>query len=491
MFWRLGWLGAWRNLARSTLAILSMAMAAGFLTYAISMSRGYAFHINEEYRSLVGGEIAAYDLQFSGQAPADDVWYYQQLTNIQSTDLTQVMPALVKGGYMTTEMEITPFSTQQQQLISQIPTIKAIYPRYQIPALSSGLTSLWSTPLRGRDLILDDMQALPTKELVAEGRWFEPNDEGSFVAVVSAEQHLPPGQPPPAIGDRLQVLVPRIVAKATDIDYDLTEPLKIELTVIGIMDIQTRTIVFMEDMPDGSQRRIEMPLYAQCDEIQIPLSTWRHIWQLAGGNDFSPRQMSIMVDDLSYLEDTVVSLQNAFPEHTFISVPQLLNQAVRSFNLENPTKLTLNTTAANYLIHTEPLEQNGMALDLRLPMSFLIFINAAMVIAANLLIMVSERKTEMAILKAVGSTRRQIIQMVLAEAFLVSGLGALSGFLIFRLPGMFNQISNQTPLFSLLLSLAWDLSTILLATSSAALIFGMLPAMQMANLSVREITQTE
>jgi hypothetical protein len=39
MFWRLGYLSAWRNLERIILALISMALTADFMTNATSLSR--------------------------------------------------------------------------------------------------------------------------------------------------------------------------------------------------------------------------------------------------------------------------------------------------------------------------------------------------------------------------------------------------------------------------------------------------------------------
>ena len=41
MFFRLGFQNAWRNLSRSLLAVVSMAVAAAFFTYVISLGKGY------------------------------------------------------------------------------------------------------------------------------------------------------------------------------------------------------------------------------------------------------------------------------------------------------------------------------------------------------------------------------------------------------------------------------------------------------------------
>ena len=489
MFWGLGVKSAWRNLARSMLAIVSMAMAAGFLTNAISLSRGYPSRFREGYRGLVGGEIVAYAWQLTGTAIEDETMRFQLLGDVETTDLAVVWPELMRGGYMGAFEPVLLSEARQQQMM-EFASVQAVYPRYQMPAFTSGQNSMWSTPLRGRDLALDEQQTMPLSRQVHEGRWFINEDHGNMVAVVSSQQHYPLGQRRTGVGDTLQVVVPRITYQGSAVSFDYTHPVLIELDVIGVMDIRTRYVQLTErynlDFAD-----INMQLYAMVDEIQLPLGTWEKIWNMAGGKEFVPSQVSLMVGDLSYLEDTVAALRDRFPENTFYGIPQLLNQVEPGLRLENPEKVALNEEFAMMLTHREPLEQVAVAMDLRLPMAALIFVNAAMVIASNLLIMVSERRTEIGILKAVGSLRVQVVQMVLGEAFLISSIGALAGFLFFRFPAMLNQMTNGTSFSSLAWSLSSDLLVVFASTACATLVFGMIPAVTMANLSVGEVLQTE
>jgi hypothetical protein len=72
MFFRLGAVNAWRNLARSILAVVSMAVAAAFLTYTISLSRGYTHEAFSSFRQVLGGEIVVYAQKVQGEMPNGD-----------------------------------------------------------------------------------------------------------------------------------------------------------------------------------------------------------------------------------------------------------------------------------------------------------------------------------------------------------------------------------------------------------------------------------
>ena len=482
MFWRLGFISAWRNRARSILAILSMALAAGFMTNAISLSRGYTAEHTMGYRSLTGGEISAYSLPLNATTSMEgEIWLYQELSGVENTDLSLTLSELERNGYLSSQLQRTAFSPQDIAAIAEAAQINAVYPRYQMPALSSGKTGQWYTPLRGRDLSLDAWTKIA--DFVQDGRWLLAEDEGQLVCVISAEQHYPTGQWMYGLGDIVHLQVPRILpGNQYTPFYDYNDPLLVELKIVGLLDLPSRLILRAEG---GVQ------LYMQNDEIQLPLGTWKRIWQEAGGEEYLPQQLALQVEDLSYLEDIASDLQLSFPGFAFFTVNQLAERSQASFLDEQISKAALSAALAEAMLRSSHEEQPVIALDLRLPLILLIFINAALVIASNLLIMVSERRTEIGILKAVGSTRLQVVQMVLSEAILISVFGSLIGFVIFRLPALFNQMTNSVLASILVRDVTWDLVMVLMVATVSSLVFGMLPALTMANLSVREVLQTE
>ena len=486
----LGFIGAKRNMGRSILAITAMAMAAGFLTYVISLSRGYPFSYRAEYRAIHGGEIALYDRQLLGGI--EETEYFFTLRGLPHTDLSVMMPELYEGGYLSASEKGVPFTEDTLQRIGALSNVQGVYPRYQIPALSSGLYDVWATPLRGRDIQLDSLQSIAPSGIISEGRWFTEQDAGDYVCIVSKYQHFPVGQPAPRVGDTITVLVPQL--QGADYRVDYLDLLPIQLRVIGIVDIRMRPLTYttVDDFGILTENN-EVTTYMQCDEIQIPLTTWQSIWSTRSDEEYLPSQLSLMVSDMSYLQDIVLEVQNAFPEYTVFGIPQVLQRAETNLRIEDPRQIYHHPDqdVARSLLMPDNVAPEAMRQDLRIPMSILILINAAMVMASNLLIMVSERRKEIGILKAVGARRWQIAQMILCEALLISGFGALLGFSFFRLPALLNQMTNRVAMIRLLQTLASDLGVVLGATAVFTLIFGLLPAMQMAALSVQEVLQSE
>lgn len=475
-FMRLGTTNARRNLARSIFAILSMAVAAGFLTYSISLSRGYTQLYKADARSVIGGEIIAYARQFGGIIPeGESKWQHAFLDESPFTDLETFHPELLSSGYLNTGQQQSRFSAEDMEnLATALPDLSYLYPRYQIPAVTVDQNRR-DTPLRGRDLQLDLQLTRHPAELLQEGRWFTAEDEGAMVAVVSKVQELPTGSVIPATGATLRIEVPRLVYIDGEPTFLHGETIPFEFDVVGQILAVTRRV----DSGSG-----DAPVYWQLPEVQIPLGTWEKIWQEIGGRDYQPEQISLGYSDLSFLEDTVLELRTRFPNFSVYSVAEHFQQAERRGLIE------LLTDDLRELVVTEDT-QSAMPLDLRLPFTVMIFVNAALVVAANLLIMVNERKTEIGILKSVGSQRGQVLLMILAEALIISLVGATVGFIFFRIPATLNQLTNGLGLLTILQSIVRDGVTVYGASFLFAVVFGLLPGLRTANLSVMEVLRND
>lgn len=494
LFFRLGATNAWRNLTRSALAILSMALAAAFLTNAISLSRGYPRLYRSEYRLVLGGEVAVYDLAFDGEVPAgDSSWAFQRLSSSPFTDLDVFFPEL-QQGYLSDVEQVQPFSDELLERIANVDGVRAIYPRYQMPAESFYLNSQRSTPLRGRDATSDlpllEMANQASSGLRLDGRWFGAEDEGRMVAVISDVQHGPESFSAAPVGGKLQLRLPRLTMIDDRVAVDYQDCLEVELEVIGVVEITTRSVSTYIEMPSGETVETKTPLHWQLDEIQIPLSTWQMLWQQVADFEYQPRQLMLQIDDMAYIEDQMLALRSQFPDQTFVSVVDIAQKAETQLLIEDYQQLPATAYAAVMRQFSEA-EQTAMPMDMRGPLSLLIFLNASLVIAANLLIMINERKVEIGILKSVGALKQNIVTMALAEAVLIAGLGAVGGFAVIRVPAILNQLTNQTPLTSILASVGGDFLLVIGIAFFSSVAFGLLPALRMAGLSVNEVLRNE
>lgn len=484
MFWRFGILNAWRNLDRSLLAIVSIAIAAAFMTNAVVYSRGYPKRKDAQYRALIGGEISAYSINFNLSSPDEDVlWQYQEFAAAQNTDLAWMMPELAKEGYVSTINDNTFFDEETITALSELPYITGVYPRYQMPALSCSDFGVWSTPLRGRDLALDAQQTTPLSDYITQGRWFNREDEGGLVAVVCTQQHYPPGQHNAAVGDILRLNIPRIVQVGESYRYDYNNPIHTELSVIGTLDAVSRQVSWY----GNKEYRTDIAIVS--DEIHIPLTTWQGIWQKAGGAEYVPQQLGLMLEENSYLEDAALELRLAFPEVSFYSVPQMVRRNTNLFTMESMERPLVDPFLAERVARRNEPEQAVLVQDLRLPLTILIFLNAALVVASHLLIIAAGRAREIGILKSIGATRKDIVESVLGEALLLSIIGGLSGFLFFRIPAVLNQLTNGVSFAGIATSFLSDMALTVGLACACSILFAMIPALWTTRFSVREILQ--
>ncbi len=104
---------------------------------------------------------------------------------------------------------------------------------------------------------------------------------------------------------------------------------------------------------------------------------------------------------------------------------------------------------------------------------------AGILIMNVMLVAVSQRKTEIGLLKALGAPQTQIIHLILFEAMMLSALGAVLGLILgelgcYALRQFFPELPAYAPLWALLASMAVSLL--------AGLVFSLLPARQAARL---------
>ncbi|MGW8227451.1 MAG: ABC transporter permease [Gammaproteobacteria bacterium] len=104
---------------------------------------------------------------------------------------------------------------------------------------------------------------------------------------------------------------------------------------------------------------------------------------------------------------------------------------------------------------------------------------AGILIMNVMLVAVSQRTAEIGLLKALGAAQRQIIILILAEALLLSALGATAGLIIGQLGSL--VIRQAFPIFPAYAP-AWAIATAMLVAIVTGLLFSILPARHAAQL---------
>jgi putative ABC transport system permease protein len=92
---------------------------------------------------------------------------------------------------------------------------------------------------------------------------------------------------------------------------------------------------------------------------------------------------------------------------------------------------------------------------------------------------VSQRTAEIGLLKALGAAQRQIIVLILTEAFLLSALGATTGLIVGQLGSLvIRQVFPILPAYAPV----WAIATAMLVAIVTGLLFSVLPARRAARL---------
>ncbi|HSN16693.1 MAG TPA: ABC transporter permease [Gammaproteobacteria bacterium] len=105
-----------------------------------------------------------------------------------------------------------------------------------------------------------------------------------------------------------------------------------------------------------------------------------------------------------------------------------------------------------------------------------------LVIANTMAQSIRERVSELAVLKALGFSRRGVGLMVLGESLLVTGLGGISGILLGA--GMANGIGSKLPFVQDFHTPATDMAFAIILMAILGLLAGLLPAIQAMRLQV-------
>ncbi len=494
-FLALGFINAWRNLNRSALAALGMGMAAAVTVVALSLSAGYPGGAAYEYRRFVGGDVLIYasghqvrETHLTGEkAPGSLVW--RVLPRDPGTHLADFHPELFTVGTLMPAGSpplMDPDAIARRALAE--PAVRAVYPRYSLPALQETAAGAFKRELRGRNLELDRAVWRFERRVVA-GRYFEPGDAGRPVALVDARA-ADVGLPAAAVGSTLRLLVPRVRYGPDGqpwFDYAAAEP--VELEVIGLYTVPTRWRnlntghIYGGVAPAGT--RGVRQYYWVTPQVLVPQETLLALFAAAGGRLPMPvAEVALVVHNLAFVENAVRRLQRLLPEHSVISTvrqARLANQAGRPERAEAGAELF----QAGYAGPAFAVE-----VDFGPALVGLVFGIASLMMVANLLVVVHGRRREIAVLKAVGAKSREILTMVLVEALTVSLAGVVAGFLLVQWMVAVNILTSRPDLAAVGLTSARTLGWLVLLAVGFSLTFGLVPAWRAARLTVMEALRT-
>ncbi len=519
MFVRLGLLNSSRQLGRSLLVVLTMALAAVSLTSALSFSKGIMPKSNMFYRSLIGGEILVVPVRWAGQEQQGSQLELRKLQRSGLSWLEAIYPELYSEGYPApqeaskTRLDDTDLTQLKSfpgvAAVNSVPVMPAslhkqkdginyefevmLCPAPDTELLPQGLSRLLT---QGGDIAIKNkftrydelrvsqiVSTIPDETVIGNAGIYPTFQEIQMRKENIARKQLAEIMKLPGKDDKVTLRVPsfRLSAKG-ELIPDFSRQISRNITIVGEAAIPTREIWVADSHgnPAPEQGFLHLPL------VWVPETTWEELWaDAAAGEAYRATTVALKVDDLSRLEDTVLNLQHAFPHFAFESVTKLASR------LESGGLIDYFYTVPEVFWRPSKGSALSMPVSLSQALGVLMYLVAGMFIASRMVTGAAARRKEIGVLKALGGRRRDIITMALSEAFLVAFIGNTVGFLLVKGVGVFMELSNKVPLSEVLMGVAgeyWLVTGVAVLTS---IVFALIPAIRMANLTVMEVLRHE
>ena len=460
-----------RNWSRSLVAALGMAVAAALMTGATSMATGYAVEAYKEYRSYMAADIVVYAGEYRfgpaeaglGQGKRDVQWTFLPGQELEGTDLAYFHPAMAAWGYIRPAgAGVEPISDETLKAIALVEGVKSAGVVPSVPCVlrpgdPEGPANVL-TWIRGRDME-QDAALWRFDEFVTDGRYFRAG--ATDEALLS--QH-PQRLPAPKTGRTVEVLLPK-----AGVVWDFSGLVPYRLAVVGQFAVPTeKQAVHIPGDFDRPARTILVQRYWQTDEIVVSFDTLRALHAEMGGSGLPPAyQAGIVVDSMFDAKTVASALSRRFPSLTFVPVPEQVERSKWEAG------------------------QPSVPQDLSRVFYALAYAGAGFLVMANMYVLLSQRRKEMGVLKAIGASTPEIFVMVLLEALSISLLGALSGFAVVR--GFFGLIYLYTDvgLFRAGMLTLELLGRVIAFTVGISLVFSLGPAYQAARLTTAEVLKDD
>lgn len=478
-----------RNWNRTGMIILSMAIASAMMTLTLAFASGYAVGVDLPWRQMVGADIVVYPNRFvfAGQSQPDEAWQWRYPDPDQPTDALWFHPSLA-AGYLS-PADAPPAVLDLRALpagLGSIEGVAAIEPArmmraYLVTENPDGTTTRAAVTLRGRD-ITDDMGHYGIDGSVYGGRYFRPTQDGEWVALVNAPGL---GSLAPRAGSRLVVEVPTSGGMDSDqrpvLDYSRLRPYYFLL--YGEVRLSLGNAALRDALPADQARESRnrgalpsWPVYVDAPEVWVPSATFDKIYQEVTGQPLRfVQELWVKVTDMSLAKSIAADLGSRLPECAVLTVPQEVSLSGIHYEatLTSLEPMVVNVVRVQY-------ERSSLALDVKSELALAAFAVAGLLVIANMYILVTQRRREIGILKALGATGRDILVLFLTEALGYAVIGSLLGFGCIRLLTLASIFSSQTSMVEGAFLTLKAFGSVAGLTLGIALIFGFIPAWEAA-----------
>ncbi len=497
--WGLAWHNIRRNWGRTVLVVVGMASAGFILTASLALPSGHLPWAFSSYRAFMGGDIVVYPQQIMAAADDDGggAWSWSPWEHPWINDLDHFHPSLRQEGFVSPTDAGPPYFVADElpQEITAHPDVARVEPLLVMPGLLRlAGRGVFDAPLRAVDIAGGAARGFA--DLVTDGRFFQAEDEGAMVALVNAASPVywpRAGErtyPVPPLWEFVEVLVPTLTGHRDGYPvYDYGQLTPVNLRVVGHFSVHSGDSWILDEhggpVVDTIGVLMIFPHFWNTPQIIIPSSTWRAIHRdTAGDQPIHAYQLGVEVVDTLTAGQTTTHLRELLPSAT---VRTVADQVMDGDSRKRISGAVPAQTALAIEAGMAAVRQPVSAPDLSRLVAYLAFALAGCLVMANMHVLVSQRRKELGVLRAVGMSGGEVVLMILYEITVLSLLGAAAGFAAVQL-----LVGSATALSGV--GLARVIQSTLVAglqvvgaSTLVALVFGLWPAIRAARATTMEV----
>lgn len=459
-----------RQLTRSTLVILTLALAAISLTYSLSYQHITPPRIAEFLTDFTGGEIMVAPLRWAGQQVSDVTgeadYYYTRLVSSGMSWFRWFYPELYEDGLWARNGEVPSefFSQETVQQLAQFPGVLEAVSTPYLPAL-----------LEARDdygIVYSPVVITPDPSRVA----------GNRGVVVNSAMDMPKTIHIPKPGDPVQLWLPRSGSDG-NLQLDYADAIGAQLPFAGLRQLKTRSVFWM----GGDPPSIQMEDGRFRGAIAwVDQETWDNLLQQAGVSGQLPvANLALRVEDPKQLDELIVQLGQEFPKLTFLNTGDVEDRLFSTGKME----LFQSAPKTAYSVREKAGLVTPASVNRILGLLFLLI--AGFLLGGHMLTNAAARNQEIGTLKALGARRRDILLLGISEAATTTFIGVTSGFLLLRLYGAYMEMRGGQPILSVLGLMLAEYGQVLGLAMLASLVFAFFPIWRLASLAPMEVLRNE
>lgn len=436
------------------------------------------------YREIFQGEIIAFSPGFVGAShlsSSQTPLVRREIIDSGFNRILKYYPVLEDGYYAEKHWEYKPFSARDIEELLAIPGVTRVNPYQVMPATARVMC-------RQTKIMLGSPAEVELKILPKE-QWplNSPEVPEPYVLDVVANAY---GGLKVSSGDIMELYLPSYGIDQQGLPYidSSVPPVTYQVRVVGTVSFPTRQLSWIETRgeridADASTEQA----YVHSPDVFLREADWQALWQLHAEEASYPHlSLGINIEYMSELNTMTELLRREFPGVSFVSMTEFVMHLNRYALLDHFYR-------APPMFWQDPIQESHPLAqqDFRFMTAFLLFLNAGMLLASQMLTAIAGRRNEIGILKAIGSRQRDVVGMILMEGMIVAWIGTSIGFLLVRAAGIHTSITNGIPALEIVATTLAEMRIVLGLTVAMSLAFGVLPAWKVARLTVMAVFRNE